>query len=181
MIKRRSPAHFGHLLWCWVFPAIFPCAESREKNCDVFRMFHIGSHGDMRSCRHEFHVSSHVNRVHFHPDMNSCRHVFHVGSPYKGTLTLARRRQHPSTVFTLVVRNWDVPVVHKHAFTFIVIRIRIWDVGGMTFSNSAHLYLTGTSGTSGIAYENMLTFVIKHVRIRIVTASFIFTTSVNQA
>ena len=41
----------------------------------------------MRPCRHEFHVVSHVNRVHFSASMSSCRHEFHVGSPCKGPLT----------------------------------------------------------------------------------------------
>ena len=40
----------------------------------------------MSSCRHEFHVGSHVNRVHFHAGMSSCRHEFHVGSSCKGPL-----------------------------------------------------------------------------------------------
>ena len=29
-------------------------------------MFHLGTHGATRPCRHEFHVVSRVNRVHFH-------------------------------------------------------------------------------------------------------------------
>ena len=50
-------------------------------------------------------------------------------------------------------------------FTFVVIRVRIRD---MIFSNRTHFYLTGKWATSGIAYENMFTLVIKHVRNRIV-------------
>ena len=40
----------------------------------------------MRPYRHEFHVVSHVNRVHFRAGMNSYRHKFHFGSPCKGPL-----------------------------------------------------------------------------------------------
>ena len=56
--------------------------------------------------------------------------------------------------------------MHKHAFTLVVIRVGIWDIGAMTFSNRTHFYLTGTSGT---AYENIFIIVIKHVSSRIVT------------
>ena len=62
--------------------------------------------------------------------------------------------------------------MHKLAFTLVVIRVRIWNIRDMTFLNRTHFYLTWTSGTSGIAYENMFTFVVKHVRRRIV-ADFI--------
>ena len=53
---------------------------------------------------------------------------------------------------------------------------------GNDFSNRTHFYLTGKSATSGIAYENMFTLVIKYVRSRIVADSLlILTTIMNQA
>ena len=58
--------------------------------------------------------------------------------------------------------------MHKHAFTLVAIRVRIWDIGVMKFSNRTYFYLTATSGTSGIAYENMFTLVVKQVISRVV-------------
>ena len=52
----------------------------------IYWKFHVGTHGATRPCRHEFHVVSHVNRVHFLAGMRSCRHEFHVGSLCKGPL-----------------------------------------------------------------------------------------------
>ena len=59
--------------------------------------------------------------------------------------------------------------MHKHPFTLVVIPVRIWDFGDMTFSNRTHFYLTGTLRMLGIAYENIFTLVAKHVRSRIVS------------
>ena len=59
--------------------------------------------------------------------------------------------------------------MHRRMFTFVVFRIEIWDNRDVVFSDKTTFYLTGTLGTSGIAYGNVFTLVVKRIRSRIVT------------
>ena len=51
----------------------------------------------------------------------------------------------------------------------------------MTFSNRINFYLTGTSRTSGTAYESILTLIVKTKEAGQSSTSLTLTTSVNQA